>query len=52
MGSHRREEIRVFPLQNLHSPLGMGAECEERLQHTVCYRAKDENGGLDLEEWK
>lgn len=31
--------------QGLLSPLGMGAESEERPQPMVCYRASDETGG-------
>jgi len=30
----------------------MGAESEERLQEVVCYRARYENGELDLVEWR
>ena len=33
-------------------PLGMVAEFEEKLQQVVCYRLKDETGGLDLERRK
>lgn len=50
-GVHRREESRVFPMQDFHSSQGMGIENEERLQVVFC-RARDENGGLDLEEWR
>lgn len=60
MGAHRQEwgwarrEIwreggkQGIP-EDLVSPLGVGAESEERPQK-VCYRAGDETGGLDLEE--
>ena len=48
MGSHRREEIRVY-YQSLLSPLGLGAESEERSQQVLCYRAGNVSGGLDLE---
>lgn len=43
----RQEESRGFH-QDCLSPLGMEAECE-KLHQVVCYRPKDETGGLDLE---
>lgn len=50
MGVHRKEESRVLQ-QDLLSPLGLGAESEEKLQQLVCYRDGDRTGwGLDWEE--
>lgn len=47
-GIHRREGSKVFH-QNLLGPLGMGANCEERPQHVVCYRTWDNAERLYIE---
>lgn len=48
-GTHRSEKSKVTHQVQL-SPLGIGAENEERPQQKVCCRPGDETGGLDLEE--
>lgn len=45
---HRRKKTMVFH-QHLLSPLGMGAESEQRMQQVVFNRAGDEAGRLELE---
>lgn len=44
---YRRGKSRACH-QDLHSPLGMEAKREERLQQTFYYREENETGGLHL----
>lgn len=48
-GVHRKKESRVSH-HDLLSPLGIGAESEERPQKVVCYTAGDKTGGVDMRE--
>lgn len=39
-------------LQDMFIPWELGLRVEDRPQQRVCYRAVDETGGLDWEEWR
>lgn len=44
---HRRKRSRVF--HQFVLKLKVRAESEERTKHVVCYRARDDTVGLDME---